>query len=103
MISRGETDATILRTKRLELRPLSAEDADELHRISNKPLVRRYLWDNAPVSRAVIADIIARSIRMFSTEGLGLFGVRLRGEELLLGFRGFLRMEGMEEPELATS
>jgi hypothetical protein len=51
----------------------------------------------------VIADIIARSIRMFSTEGLGLFGVRLRGEELLLGFRGFLRMEGMEEPELATS
>ena len=33
-------------------------------------------------------------------ESGGLFGVRLRGREDLLGFCGFVRLEGMEEPEL---
>jgi [ribosomal protein S5]-alanine N-acetyltransferase len=37
---------------------------------------------------------------MFSEEDLGLFGVRLRGSEELVGFCGFARWEGMEEMEL---
>jgi [ribosomal protein S5]-alanine N-acetyltransferase len=35
---------------------------------------------------------------MFSEEGIGLFGVRMRGSEDLLGFCGFVGLEGMEEP-----
>lgn len=38
---------------------------------------------------------------MFSEDGIGLFGVRMRGEDNLLGFCGFVRFEGMKEPELA--
>jgi RimJ/RimL family protein N-acetyltransferase len=90
-----------LETERLVLRPLSANDAGALHRISNDPPVRRYLWDDEPVSRATIEEIIAQSLRMFSEEGLGLFGVRLRGGEDLAGFCGFARLEGMDEIELA--
>jgi len=37
---------------------------------------------------------------MLSEEKIGLFGVRLRGREYLLGFCGFVRLEGMEEQEL---
>ena len=37
---------------------------------------------------------------MFSDENIGLFGVRMRGNEDLLGFCGFVRLEGMEEMEL---
>jgi RimJ/RimL family protein N-acetyltransferase len=37
---------------------------------------------------------------MFSEEEIGMFGVRMRGGEDLLGFCGFVRLEGMEEPEL---
>jgi len=37
---------------------------------------------------------------MFSEEGVGLFGVRMHGSENLLGFCGFVRLEGMEEMEL---
>ena len=37
---------------------------------------------------------------MFSEEGIGLFGIRMRGGRDLLGFCGFVRPGGMEEPEL---
>ncbi len=93
-------NAPTLETERLVLRPLSADDADALHRISNEPNVRLYLWDDEPVPEATIGDLIAQSVRMFSEENIGLFGVRMRGSEDLLGFCGFVRLEGMEEPEL---
>ena len=89
-----------LETGRLVLRPLSADDVDPLHRISNEPMVRLYLWDDESVSEATIKGLIAHSDRMFSKEKIGLFGVRLRGREDLLGFCGFVCLQGMEEPEL---
>jgi RimJ/RimL family protein N-acetyltransferase len=89
-----------LETERLVLRPLSAGELDALHRISNEPNVRLYLWDGEQVSEATIEGLIAQSDRKFSEEKIGLFGVRVRGREDLLGFCGFARLEGMEEPEL---
>jgi RimJ/RimL family protein N-acetyltransferase len=89
-----------LETERLVLLPLSADEADSLHRISNEPNVRRYLWDGELVSEATLKGFIAQSDRMFSKERIGLFGVRMRGREDLLGFCGFVRLGGMEEPEL---
>ena len=93
-------NAPTLETERLVLRPLSADDADALHRISNEPNVRLYLWDDKPVPEATIRDLIARSVRMFSEEGIGLFGVRMCGGGDLLGFCGFVRLGGMGEAEL---
>ena len=52
----GRTGAPTLTTGRLTLRPLSSGDVDALYRISDEPLVRRYLWDNAPVSRADVEE-----------------------------------------------
>jgi ribosomal-protein-alanine N-acetyltransferase len=90
----------MLETERLLLRPLSAEEADSLHRISNEPKVRLYLWDNEVVSEATIGSLIAQSHCMFSKEKIGLFSVRMRGRVDLLGFCGFVWLGGMEEPEL---
>jgi [ribosomal protein S5]-alanine N-acetyltransferase len=90
----------MLETERLVLRPLSADEEDSLHRISNEPNVRLYLWDNEPVSEATIQDLVAQSDRMLSEEKIGVFGVRMRGREDLLGFCGFVRLEGMQEAEL---
>jgi RimJ/RimL family protein N-acetyltransferase len=94
-------NAPTLETERLVLRPLSGEDAHALRCISNEAAVRRYLRDGEPVEEATILDLISRSIRMFSEEGISLFGVRRHGSENLIGFCGFVRLEGMEEPELA--
>jgi [ribosomal protein S5]-alanine N-acetyltransferase len=90
-----------LTTDRLVLRPIAADDVAALLRISNEPAVRRYLWDDEPVQEATIRDIVSESGTMFADEGIGLFAVRRRGRENLLGFCGFIRLEGMEEPELA--
>src|SRR5215207_5841805 len=90
----------MLETERLVLRPLSADEADSLHRISNEPNVRLYLWDDELISEATIKSFIALSDGMFLKEKIGLFGVRMRGSEDLLGFGGFVRLGGMAEPEL---
>lgn len=89
-----------LETERLVLRAPSTDDAHALHNISNEPEVRRHLWDDEPVSEATIRDVTTRSTRMFSQAGISLFGVRMRGSDTLLGFCGFVGLEGMEEPEL---
>ncbi len=96
-----QTRVPLPETERLALRPLSGPDAEALHRISNEPPVRRYLRDDEPVSRSRIEELIVQSARTFSERGLGLFGVRLRGGEEIVGLCGFFRPEGMEEMELA--
>jgi ribosomal-protein-alanine N-acetyltransferase len=90
----------MLETERLVLRPLVADEVDSLHRISNEPTVRLYLWDDKPISEATIKSLIVQSDRMFSKEKIGLFGIRMRGRGDLLGFCGFVRLGGMEESEL---
>jgi RimJ/RimL family protein N-acetyltransferase len=90
----------MLETERLVLRPLSADDVDSLHRISNEPNVRLHLWDNEQVSQETVKGLIAQSDRMLSVEKIGVFGVRMRGSEDLLGFCGFVCLEGMQEAEL---
>lgn len=95
------SDTPTLKTDRLVLRPIAADDTDALHRISNEPGVRRFLWDDEPVERATIRDLVFRSTRMFSEEGIGLFGIRRRSSENLIGFCGFVRLSDMKEAELA--
>lgn len=90
----------VLETERLVLRPMSAADAEALYRISNEPAVRHYLWDDRPVSRVTIERVVAQSVRLFSEERLGLFGIRLRDREEVVGFCGFARLQDMEEVEL---
>ncbi len=99
--SHQKNNAPTLETARLVLRPIAVNDAAPLHRISNEPGVRRYLWDDEPVSTATVWELTSQSARMFSEEEIGLFGVRRRGSENLIGFCGFVRLEGMKELELA--
>ena len=94
-------DMAALVTARLVLRPIVADDAEALHRISNEPDVRRFLWDDEPVEKGTIRDLISQSAGMFSGEDIGLFGIRRRGSESLIGFCGFVRLSGMKGPELA--
>jgi len=91
-------DKPMLGTERLVLRPLSTDEVDSLHHTSNEPNVRLYLWDNEAISKVTLNSLIAQSTRMFSKEKIGLFGVRMRGRKELLGFCGFVRLGGMEEP-----
>ena len=89
----------MLETERLLLRPLSRT------RRTLSPHLERAERASSPVgqrtvSEATIQDLVAQSDRMLSKEKIGVFGVRMRGREDLLGFCGFVRLEGMQEAEL---
>jgi RimJ/RimL family protein N-acetyltransferase len=68
-----------LRSARLELRPLAAEDAAELHRQWNDPRVGRFLWDGRPVPRARVDEVVDASAADFAARGFGLWTVLVEG------------------------
>jgi RimJ/RimL family protein N-acetyltransferase len=92
-----------LETGRLVLRLLSADEVDPLHRISNEPMVRLYLWDDQPNSEATIKGLIAHSDRTFSKEKTGQFGVRLRGRKISSAFAASFASRAWRSRSSATS
>jgi ribosomal-protein-alanine N-acetyltransferase len=90
----------VLETERLILRPISNDDLAATHRVFDDPAVRRYLWDDRPVSLEATASVVQTSTRDFSERGVGLFGVRLRGAEELVGLCGLRWEDGIGDMEI---
>ena len=92
---------TTLRTERLLLRPLTEGDVDALYAFWNDPAVRRYLWEDKSISAAQVREVVADSERNFAGLGAGYFAVEaLSAPGELIGFCGYRRFEGSEQPEL---
>ncbi len=89
---------TAIETARLVLRPLAAEDVDALHGMIQVEPVRRYLCDGELLPRASVEGWRAASEALFRRAGVGLWCVRERGREPLVGFTGFA--EFYEPPAL---
>jgi RimJ/RimL family protein N-acetyltransferase len=90
-----------LQTERLLLRPLVEADVDALHAFWNDPAVRRYLWDDKPVSTAKVREVVAVSEQNFQLLGAGFYAVEILlkpGE--LVGFCGYRCFEDSVKPEL---
>ena len=81
-------DRRILVTPRCELRPVTADDAAELHALWITPGVRRFLWDDTiiPLERAVAT--VAASDALFTQHRFGLWVARPKGSDELCGFAG---------------
>jgi RimJ/RimL family protein N-acetyltransferase len=78
-----------LTTQRLALRPIAAGDAADLHRLWTDEPVRRFLFDGEVIPLAQTLAMVARSAQLFAEQRLGLWGVRERGRDALIGFTGF--------------
>ena len=90
-----------LRTERLLLRPLVHEDIDALQRFYNEPEVRRYLWDNQRVSTETVRQVVEESEACFRELGAGFFAIEMvDAPGKLVGFCGFRRFEGSDQPEI---
>ncbi len=86
---RAQAFAPVLETERLVLRPLSPEDLPAMHLIFNDPEVGRYLFDGERVPFQTTISVVEASDRDFSERGVGLFGVRLGGDDYdLVGLCG---------------
>jgi RimJ/RimL family protein N-acetyltransferase len=94
-----------LATGRLELRPAGDDDLDALWTIWADPDVRRYLFDDVPVTRERAAEVLAESAAAAS-KGLGLWSVRTSANAgAIIGCAGLLPVTTMAEydPSLAGS
>lgn len=67
-----------LTTGRLAIDPATAADLDDLLNLLNAPDVRRYLCDDAEVTREQVRELLAGSIASWP-DGLGLWVIRTRG------------------------
>lgn len=87
-------------TARLTLVPLSLDDVDALHQLWTDPDVRRYLWDDVVISRDRAEETVLTSIESAERSGAGLWLVRSKPGDELIGFCGLILRAGEEAPEL---
>jgi len=81
--------AAVVETARLQMRPLALLDLDGLHRLFADPSVRRFLLDDQIVPREWTEAEIISSIKLFESDGHGMWAVCQKGEGALIGFCGF--------------
>lgn len=77
-----------LGTPRLSLRPIAEGDAAALHAHWTDERVRRFLFDGEALAPERVRAIVAESRALFAERGFGLWAVRERGGEELLGVAG---------------
>jgi ribosomal-protein-alanine N-acetyltransferase len=76
-------------TERLVLRAFAAADIDELHVLFTDAGVRRWLLDDQVVPREWVAEEIVQSQARFAEGSCGLWTLRERRREGIIGFVGF--------------
>jgi ribosomal-protein-alanine N-acetyltransferase len=76
-------------TERFVLRPLATGDAEPLHALWTDEPVRRFLWDGRAIAREETHAIVEESGRLFRERGLGLWAIRARGGDDLVGVAGY--------------
>jgi [ribosomal protein S5]-alanine N-acetyltransferase len=89
MLSESSERGPCLRSARFDLRPIGREDAAELLAVFQDPTVRRYLLDDLLVALEWVHEEIATSTERFTSVGAGLWALRLREAEEIIGFVGF--------------
>jgi [ribosomal protein S5]-alanine N-acetyltransferase len=89
-----------LTTPRLDLEPVVRDDVDVLWAIWREPAVRRYLFDDVPVTRERVEQILDE-ILPSAVHGLGLWLTRERGSTRAVGVVGLRHTHVTHDPTLA--
>lgn len=89
-----------LETERLQLWPVTIEDAAVLHAIWTDPGVRRYLWDDIEIPRTRADAVVASSVADWQAREYGLWLVHLRSSGEPIGFCGLRPASWCDAPEL---
>jgi len=87
-------------TERLRLRVFEPSDFDALHKLWTDRQVRKFLWDDAVISRGQAAEVINESIALFARRGIGFWTVNLKSDDCFIGFCGLREFGGPSEAEL---
>jgi len=80
----AEATLPSLDTLRTTLVPATPDDVDALWTLFTDPIVRRFLWDDAIVTRDQVAETVAAAARQ-GAEVRGLWTIRLRDADRIVG------------------
>jgi RimJ/RimL family protein N-acetyltransferase len=81
----------IIETARLQLFPCKFENIWEIDALWTNPAVRRFLFDNRTISFDETRSFIAASAETFTDCGYGIWLIRGRENERLIGFAGLFK------------
>ncbi|MBA2683843.1 MAG: GNAT family N-acetyltransferase [Gemmatimonadaceae bacterium] len=91
---------TQLETERLIMRTLCTDDLEWLVTMRGDADVMRYIGGEGAVSRERTVERVARYLQCWNEHGLGMFGVRFRGEDEAVGWAGLQPLEETGEIEV---
>jgi [ribosomal protein S5]-alanine N-acetyltransferase len=89
-----------IQTARLVMRPLALADARRVHDLWTGAEVRRFLWDDEVIPFEKTRELLAKSVRLMTTSGLGLWAVTSGNGQDLLGVGGYWHFRDPPELEL---
>lgn len=84
-------------TERLILRPIKAEDAQDLFELDNDPEVHRFLGNNPVMEIEKIQEIIKAIHSQYKKYGIGRFAVELKETGEMVGWSGLKYETGLEK------
>ncbi|MBV9769957.1 MAG: GNAT family N-acetyltransferase [Bryobacterales bacterium] len=85
---------TVMRTEHILLRPWTHEDVDALHSLWTTPEVRRYLWDDAVITRDTAEQAVESHLVTAEKHSIGCWALHIlppasSAAEPIAGFCGF--------------
>jgi ribosomal-protein-alanine N-acetyltransferase len=89
-----------LNTDRLTLKPLTLDDLDWFAAMRGDKDIMRFIGRVGAVPRDIAEARLHRHLECWAERGLGMFGVRVRGEEAAVGWAGLQPMDGTDEIEV---
>jgi ribosomal-protein-alanine N-acetyltransferase len=88
-------------TARTRLRPVSMEDAGELHRLWTDPQMRRFFWDDEVIPCQRTGAAVREAVEGFGRHGFGLWiSERRQGGGAPIGFCGLRHFDDGPEVEI---
>jgi len=89
-----------LDTPRLHLRPCNLNAVDSLCALWREPPVRRFLWDDAIISRQQAQEVVQAFLEAAADRGLGLWTLHVTEDPELAGFCALREIAETSEVEL---
>jgi len=90
----------VLETPRLQLKPVSEDELGALYRIFVDPYVRRYLCDDKVLSLEQVEEFLNESQKLFKEQRFGLWLIRTKDHEEIIGVTGLWYFFEEEQPQL---
>lgn len=90
-----------IETNRLRLRSFRPEDLADLHLVFGDAEVMRYISGGKARSLEETGKGLARTIDGWQSLGFGFWAVTIKGSDKMIGYCGFMFLEGTPEIELA--